>query len=188
MTGESGYGTGSINFYANVLWAWTILSALAGAWWGATFFGYVDFDGNVTQSGIGALGGFLGGALSTLPMWALFGLGAHIARKLDRVQGTVRYEAKLASDRDAARELVAVGASASATSGATTVGEGSLESQESASPELADLLADDALRAQAARTRKIYGRKVAAEFLTRKAQEAGYDGFVVTEDDLPADL
>src|SRR6188474_3337679 len=98
MTGDSGYGTRSITYYAGLLWVWTALVSLGSAVWFWMSTSAVDYEsGENTHSDIFFLIGLVLGAVSTLPFWAVFGLGAHLARKLDGVEGAARFQGKRAS-------------------------------------------------------------------------------------------
>ena len=71
----------STGTYLTALWIWTVLaSALSGI-----AFGHAFRDGG-TFSGWWVVWGAIAGALSTLPFWALYGLGRRILRNLIRLR------------------------------------------------------------------------------------------------------
>lgn len=179
MTGANSYGNGSINTYANWLWAYTgVVMLLSGLAFSAGWAGYDEYTGTMHWSGTGLLIGLAAGAFSTVPFWILFGVAAHIARRLDVVQSGYRSAIATAARTATVDAPVPVAAGAPSLPDAAVAGDA----------DVAALLADPAIREQVEKARRSYGRKVAAQVLTRKAHEAGVTDAEFTEDDLPADL
>ncbi|MCR6711402.1 MAG: hypothetical protein NVV57_01360 [Demequina sp.] len=165
MTKASGKLDGAVSLARGLLWIYTVVICLAaGIVFGNAFktaddFGYPAF-----------LGGILLGAFGTIPFWALYIVGARALELISaqRHQGDpVRLAALHPTD--------------------TATEPKGVSSAERASV-LDQLLADPTIRQQATKTRRTYSRKVAAEFLTRKAAEAGHGGVTFTSADLPEDL
>ena len=205
MTGESSYGTGRINFYAGVLWVWTVVVIVASGVLASFAYSTVDYVTGATQpNGTALLGGMIGGAFSTLPLWALFGLGAHLARRSHEARAEARNSTEaITSAVESLRSELATFAAPFSSPGEQTASQSATpeEPEQSVGPiddpilvgpytpaVLGQLLSDPMVGQQAAKTRQIYGRKVAAAFLARKAREAGYADAVVTEADLPQDF
>jgi len=186
MTNASGKAKSFTSDAYILLWIWTIVSALAaGIFAGNAFPAYSGATGE-SQFNVGALFiGVLVGAFSTLPFWALYLLGS---RGIELVLAHKGETARLRAAVSGLGEAGAPGAEAVTTGPAAEApGEFAPAAGEPDSV-LSQLLADPAIREQAAKTRRTYSRKVAAEFLTRKAAEAGHDGVAFTSADLPEDL
>lgn len=186
MTNASGKAKPFTSDAYILLWVWTIASSLAaGIVAGNAFPAYVEATGE-TQFNVGALFiGVLVGAFSTLPFWALYILGSRgIELVLAHKSETARLRLAVASLGAAGvpQPNVVAPEPESETDSEPTPAAGESDSV------LDQLLADPAIRAQAEKTRRTYSRKVAAEFLTRKATDAGHEGVAFTSADLPNDL
>ena len=196
MAGESQYGTGSVNFYAGILWTWTIIVVLATGIWAALIFGTIDPDsGQAELNGAAFLGGLVGGAFSTLPLWALFGLGAYVARKHRAARAEQRQHARDigAAIESLQLELATITASIASPLEESEASEaGDVDTLSAVAPHTAEVLArlldGPVIGNQARKARQTYGRAVAAAFLARKAHDVGYTDAVITEADLPATL
>lgn len=73
----------STSVYAAAMWIWTAVAILATAIIAGT--GWPNYDGynGISDMHWGAFfGGLVLGAFSTVPLWALYGLGKHIHRNV----------------------------------------------------------------------------------------------------------
>jgi hypothetical protein len=185
MTNASGKLDGAVSLARGLLWIYTVVICLAAGIAFGNAFKTLDEYGAPAFS-IGAfLGGILLGAFGTIPFWALYIVGARAVelvgrqrQEVDRLRAAVpglaaEGVANLAQQADAPEPV--------ASPPATGAGD-------PAASVLDQLLADPTIHQQAAKTRRTYSRKVAAEFLTRKAAEAGHGGVTFTSADLPEDL
>jgi len=187
----------SLSGIAGALWLWTALVSIAtGIAFGnifATEHAYSDAE----FSGGAFVAGLVAGAVSTVPLWALYNLGAKIQANL------VAFRSQLA-DVEAARSKQS-NAGVVAAGNPSTNGIGSqamvlaVDSESQApSTELTlaglepgevatRLLADPALAADIHRMRREAGDKTAARALFLRAKEQGYDGQHLREWHLPSE-
>ena len=187
MTNASGKLDGAVSLARGLLWIYTgVICLTVGIAFGNAFKALDDY-GNPTFNVGAFLGGVLLGAFGTVPFWALYIVGAR-AVELVSAQRQEVGRLRAAVPGLAAQGVATLAHANGAPEPAQPTPMVTPQPQEPAASVLAQLLADPAIHQQAAKTQRTYSRKVAAEFLTRKAAEAGHEGIAFTSADLPEDL
>jgi len=186
MTNQHTTGSGS-QPYTGLLWLWTVVSALGtGLILGNLFASQVPFSDEAEFNSGAFVGGVIGGAISAIPVWALFGIGTRLLSNSAAIRAElIRARTHNESPKAAAPPVPVVDVPPSPTS-----------ETEDVAPligvpmdgELGQVLSDAGIRKDVAEALRMYGRRTAADVLTRRARAAGFPNAAFTEKDLPADL
>ena len=187
MTNASGKVDGAVSLARALLWMYTIVVCLVAGITTAVRYPATDDFGEPSFNFGGMLLAILVAAFLTLPFWALYIVGSRAVELVSKQRNEVG-RLRAAVPGLAAEGVASLAHSEPAPAPTEPAPEASPSADAPQSSVLETLLADPTSREQASKTRRTYSAKVAAEFLTRKAAEAGHEGVSFTSADLPEDL